>query len=439
MWAYRSRYGGRYRSYKKQFASRETYSLTVLLQHQRERFAQLITHSQEQSPFYQSRYQSIETPENIDHIDKLPILTKEDLKEHLSDIHTINRSDAVTSQTGGTTGTPIEVYFSKENVQERFAMLDNFREKAGYKLGKRTAWFSGKHIVFEKDLKKQRFWKTDNFYNVRYYSTFHIQQKNIPSYLGNLIGYKPEYLIGFTSSIVELATYGLNNDITFPEGLVKAVFPTAETLDEDARKNIETFFQCPVYNQYAASEGAPFIFECKEGNLHLELQSGVFEVLDDNDKPADTGRLVITSFTTYGTPLIRYDIGDRVTLDIHGTCSCINKNPLVKTILGRDKDFVLSEETGVIYVANIANAVKGVSGIIRFQITQKSINSITVLIQHNSDFTQNEKTLFLNNLKLRLGNQMTVKLESAQEILREKSGKYRLIKNYLSKKDYPEL
>ena len=40
-----------------------------------------------------------------------------------------------------------------------------------------------------------------------------------------------------------------------------------------------------MYNQYASSEGAPFIIECKEGNLHLELQSGVFEVLDENDKP----------------------------------------------------------------------------------------------------------------------------------------------------------
>ena len=43
------------------------------------------------------------------------------------------------------------------------AFLDNFRSKYGYKLGARTAWFSGKDILNINDVRKLRFWKTDYF------------------------------------------------------------------------------------------------------------------------------------------------------------------------------------------------------------------------------------------------------------------------------------
>src|SRR5690606_11712837 len=97
---------------------------------------------------------------------------------------------------------------------------------------------------------------------------------------------------------------------------------------------IEGFFKTKMYNQYASSEGAPFIFECEQGKLHLELQSGVFEVMDANNNPSPSGRLIVTSFTTEATPLIRYDIGDSISLESENiSCNCGIHNPIVKEIL----------------------------------------------------------------------------------------------------------
>ncbi len=138
-------------------------------------------------------------------------------------------------------------------------------------------------------------------------------------------------MIGFPSTMLEIARYGLKHKIDFTANSIKAVFPTAETISREMREEIESFFKTRMYNQYASSEGAPFIFECSRGNLHLELQSGVFEVLDDNNRPADSGKLVVTAFTTNGTPLIRYDIGDSIILEkdfIH--CDCGNHNPMIR-------------------------------------------------------------------------------------------------------------
>ena len=61
-----------------------------------------------------------------------------------------------------------------------------------------------------------------------------------------------------------------------------AITTTAETLYDYQRSIIQEFFQCKVYNQYASSEGSPFITECKSGSLHVNMDSGIFEFLNKN-------------------------------------------------------------------------------------------------------------------------------------------------------------
>jgi phenylacetate-CoA ligase len=308
-------------------------------------------------------------------------------------------------------------------------MMDNFRSQFGYELGKKTAWFSGKSLLTNRDIIRNKFWKTDYWYNVRYYSTFHIKDDYLKYYIENLIKFKPEYIIGFPTSLDELAKYGKRNNIQFPENMVKAIFTTSETVTKEIRKNIEEFFKANLFNQYSASEGAPIITECLNHRLHLELQSGVFEVLNENNLPSKNGRLVVTSFTTFGTPLIRYDIGDIVELSDE-KCPCGNHNPLVKQIIGRIDDYVYSPENGKINLTNIANAIKDINGIIKMQIIQDLINEINIkLVIEENIYKKNSENYLFSNLRDRLGNEMSIKLEYVKDIPVEKSGKYCVVKN----------
>ena len=314
-------------------------------------------------------------------------------------------------------------------------MLDNFRKRsAGYELGKKTAWFSGKALLSNSDVKKNRFWKTDHLKNVRYYSTFHIQTKFLGYYLDNLINYEPLYLVGFPSTICEIAKYGEMKNISFRPNIIKGIFPTAETITKEIRELLETYFKAPVFDQYASSEGAPFIIECDKGSLHMELQTGVFEVLDNADTPCNNGRLICTPFNTYGTPLLRYDIGDNVELT-NQTCDCGNNNPLVKKIHGRISDYIFSPETGQINLGNVSNCLKGVKGVIRFQMIQNELNHLTVLIERDETlFKDSYKTIFINNVRDRVGDKMTLTIDYVDTIPAEKSGKFRLIKNNIKDK-----
>lgn len=425
----RVRYGGRYKYYRKIFKKNSNLSLEELQILQKERYKSFVSQAIEHSVYFKDKFINQKNPTDLSAIFQLPILSKEDIRSNLNDVYTIDRKGAVISKTGGTTGKSLEVYFTKEDFQERFAMLDNFRANFGYKLGKKTAWFSGKNILTNKDVLKNRFWKEDYIYKVKYYSTFHIKKDYLGYYIKDLIDFAPEFLVGFPSNILEIAKYGITENLSFPKGIVKAIFPTAESITEVNKNIIESFFHCGVYDQYASSEGAPFIIECSNRNLHLELQSGVFEVLNKDNEPAQSGKLVVTSFTTHGTPLIRYDIGDSIELSAE-ICNCGNNNPLVKQILGRIDDYVYSIEKGKINLGNVSNTLKDINGIIKFQAHQNSINHILIkIVRDTKSFNNKSEERFRQNWIDRVGSKMELEFEYVLDIPVEKSGKFRLVKN----------
>jgi len=402
--AYKKRYAGDYSHLMKHYHKTAGLSLEELYHVQSEKYSSFLQFAIKNSKYYSNTLGDLALAQNIDNIQSLPVIDKETLRNNAKEIYTINQDEGIISKTGGTTGKSLQVLYTYSDVQERFALLDNFRSNFGYRLGKNTAWFSGKKLLSASDIKKNRFWKTDYIYNVRYYSTFHIHGKYLKFYLENLIKYRPMYMVGFPSTMYEIAKYGMAHSIAFPSDIIKAIFPTAETITSEIREVLEEYFKTNVYNQYASSEGAPFIFECKNKKLHLELQSGVFA-------------------------LIRYDIGDHIELE-EGACDCGNNNPLVKEVLGRISDYIYSEEIGKINLGNISNCLKGVTGIIKFQILQHAIDNILVLIEKDDSlFGSQYEKVFLKNLRDRVGQVIHIDLQYVEEIPVEKSGKFRLIKN----------
>src|SRR5690606_25639518 len=109
---------------------------------------------------------------------------------------------------------------------------------------------------------------------------------------------------------------------------------------------------CKVYNQYASSEGSPFITECTEGHLHINEDSGIFEFLNNKNNPAQPGeiaRMVVTSFRNWKTPLLRYDIEDNVLIPLTQiTCKCGCKMYYIEKIIGREDDILWTEEKGYV-------------------------------------------------------------------------------------------
>jgi phenylacetate-CoA ligase len=187
---------------------------------------------------------------------------------------------------------------------------------------------------------------------------------------------------------------------------------------------LERVFKCPVYNQYASSEGAPYITECSKHKLHIEQSSGIFEHFSDTDE------VLVTSFHTHGTPLIRYRIGDSVSFSDE-KCTCGNESLMVKDIQGRSRDFLYTAEGVKINGGNVANLFKNMpNALIRAQAIQDEMNSITILLEVDKEsYKEKYDQLLVKEFKHKFGLNTHITIQHVDEIPREKSGKYRLIVN----------
>lgn len=421
---YVERYGKEYRNHMLFLSKIENFTRNQLLELQNIEFMKLFYFAKQHSEFYKRIYSGIEI-KSIAEIDKLPIVTKDMLRRDVGSVYTISRK-FVEGHTGGTTGMSLVVRYTMQDMQRRMAVLDHFRLLHGFKKGMRRATFSGKHLIPPKD-KKKVFWRHNYFLNQRLYSTFDINEDQLSLYIENLNKFKPKVIDGFVTSIYDIASFLFRHGLKM-EFRPIAIFPTSETVTAEKRQLIEKVFKCNVRDQYASSEGAPFITECTEGHLHYRLDTGVIENI------AGTDEIAVTSFTTYGTPLIRYAIGDSVRFaPLEQKCRCGSSHPIVEEILGRKDDYLLATNGAKINLGNISNAFKNIpNAVINSQIIQEERDKLTVkIVVDEKRYKREYDELIIKEFKAKFGSDMKISLEKVKEIEKAPSGKYVFVKREL--------
>ena len=92
-------------------------------------------------------------------------------------------------------------------------------------------------------------------------------------------------------------------------------------------------------DRYASKEVYDIAYQCPiTNNLHINSELMLVEVLDDDNKqcaPGQSGRIVVTSFYNTVQPIIRYELGDLVTLA--EPCACGRSLPAISSLDGRTR------------------------------------------------------------------------------------------------------
>lgn len=430
---YRIRHGKNYKNYKNYHKKWEKSNKIELEKEVERRLGSFLKYAQENSKWFNE----IITDEVVEtlNIQSLPVLEKSDIVNCFNEIRTINKKGSIVNQTSGTTGSSLRTYMTRNDMQERWAIVDSHKEAHDFKFGKKTAWFSGKNLITQQDISKEICSHYDFINKIRYYSTFHINSENFDIYWESLNTFQPEFIVGFPSSVFAICEIADSKGLRLDKP-VNVFFSTSENLTSTYREVIGRVLGCKIADHYSASEGAPIILECTANSLHLNPLSGIIEVLDENLLPVEEGELIVTSFTSHGTPLIRYRVGDIIRLaSSDETCTCGSSFPLVKSIEGRSNDYIYSPQKGKVNQVNIGNSAKGIDGIICFQVIQKSKYSLEVLMVKNDNFNTHSENSFILALKQRVGNEMNIDISYVNDIPREKNGKFRIIKNKLNNND----
>jgi len=403
-------------------------------------FRALAEHCYDRSPYYRSLWKSRDLhPDDIRHRDDIrliPIVPKQDLRARTEEFFTEKTRWGMTAvHTSGTTGSPLTVYFSNEDMGRRYAFLERCRRWAGIRIGQKRASFTGRNIIPRRQ-ERPPFWRYNQPVSQLLFSSYHLTARNLPAYVEALAEFQPEIIDGYPSAIHIVADYVLRSAkarIIRP----RAVMVTAETVLTHQRQSIEAAFGAKLYDQYSSSEGAPFISECRNGRLHVHLDSGLIEVLDWEGNPAGPGRMgqmVVTSFTTSVVPLLRYAIGDTAIPSVKdgNPCECGLPFPTVDAIAGRVDDVLYTPDRG--FVGRLDTVFKSVpNSIVEAQIVQTSPDTILLrIVPDRSRYMPEHADEIVEEMRKRLGQVIEIRVEEVHAIPHSANGKMRPVVNLCS-------
>jgi phenylacetate-CoA ligase len=427
------RYAGNYNKYKQQYTRRLKYSRKEVSAYQNQELASILKYSVMNIPYYKDVFSKnnfdVTHVKTVEDLKCLPLLEKDTLRKIPQQFVNESQKKVLTLHTTGTTGTPLRIYCNNYDRQRNYAYFDRWLESLGIGASGKRATIGGRIIVPQKQ-DKPPFWRYSYFQKNMLYSSYHLTDENMGSYIDALRKYSPGYIDTYPSSIYSIAEFAMRNGINL-KGITNYIVTSAETLFSYMRSTIESAFEAKIYDQYGAAEMCVFVGQCKNGRYHIHDDYGIVEFIADNGAPAKPGEeaeIVCTGFVNKTMPLIRYRIGDRGVLSDE-KCECGLPFPVMEKIIGRMDDVIITPDGKK--VGRLSPVLKGFP-IKEAQYVQEDINVLKVLIVKGETYSEKTQKDVEQELRKRVGNAIQVEFKYVDHIIRGKGGKLKSIVSRIS-------
>lgn len=422
----RQRRRGRYHEFLADIRKRNRYTAGQFAEYQARRLARFLNDAVRTVPYYRDLF--TDGPLASADLARFPLLPKGPIREQpdrfVSAAH--RGAPLVTLATTGTTGSPMVVLSTHEARQENYAHFDNFLHLAGLDRTWRRAVVGGR-ILQRGDDERPPFWRRSYFQNALLFSSYHMDNRTLPSYVEAMVRFRARILEGYPSSLYGLACFVHDRGETRLR--LDGVVTSSETLLPHQREMMESAFRCRVFDQYGAAEMSVFAGQCVAGRYHVRPDYGAVELLVDGRpaRPGEEGEVICTGFLNAAMPLIRYRIGDRAVWD-DAACTCGLETPILREIIGRKDDVILTPEGR--HVGRLSPVLKGFP-VREAQYVQDAAGTLTVLLVADRGFTEDSLPGIEAELRKRVGPTLPIVLRCVESIPRGPGGKFRAVISHL--------
>ena len=255
--------------------------------------------------------------------------------------------------------------------------------KMGYQWKDVIVSFNGCRIN-EEDRIKNIYWQigVSNFpYGKKNFSTLYLDNQNAKFYWEELRRTDPAFIRGYASGIMEMCKLAKQNDFIMDLNL-KGIYLTSENFTQDEKNFISSYFKCPVYGQYGHTESSVFATQNPDNECYYcSPIYGYTEVVDSKGNQVNVGELgeiVVTGFTEYGLPFIRYKTGD---LAIYGGETDFGET-IFTQLLGREVDCIYNKEGKRIFLVGFifGGHIQAFNHIQTWQLHQSEIGKVAIYI-----------------------------------------------------------
>jgi phenylacetate-CoA ligase len=335
-----------------------------------------------------------------------------------------SRPWSIKGKTSGTTGTPLEVLRSMDSVRWENAFKRRHWAWSGFEIGMRRASLRG-DIIVPVGRKEPPFWLFNRFNNQLLLSSRHLKAPFIGQIADALQRFQPRLLEAYPSTAFALARYLERQNVKLE---IPFVYTGSEILYAYQREIIESRIG-RVLDFYGMAERVAFASECEMGNLHINSDYSLVEILDDSDHETDgPGYLVGTTFHNLVMPLIRYRMSDQTAWK-QGVCSCGRAYPMIEPIAGKFEDVIFGAEGEPVSPSLVTFAFKGVHHIDSSQVAQVSPGVWEVRIVPAANYSDSDGRQIIQNIHSLVDARIQVRTKLVREIPRTAAGKYRWVVN----------
>jgi len=410
-----------------------------LQEFQQQRLKEIVRYAYENVELYRQKWRQYGVhPDDIQtlaDLKKLPIITKDDLRQGFPDAirsREFRPEDCFTVGTSGSTGTPVRVFVDIDK-----AMVDLALSEPRYMGEMPPVTFprAVRDCLLRRNIMFMSIFVNNELaYETLYARLFPMMRHTVVDcllppgvHIEQINAKKPRYLHTYASVLRNVCIAAREAGIRMHRP--QLLFATGEVTDPHLRTMVRETFGTDLMDSYASVEFGFIACEClRHEGLHLFTWKVLVELLDSQGQEVpdgQTGRVVVTDLFNRATPLIRYDgLGDYA-IRKQGPCSCGKPLPLLARLEGRMADTVVLPDGQTVHPYSLTLALEDVPHLNKFQIRQERPDHVRVLLVKDRtkeaqgvSFAPDGKLgrSILDRFSTILKDQVSVELETAEDI-----------------------
>lgn len=382
-------------------------------------------------PYYRDLFARLgfdpSTVRSLQDLQRLPFLTKAEIRTHTDALKHRNAQDLSRFNTGGSSGEPLVFFIGKERVSHDVAAKWRATRWWDVDIGDRelVVWGSPIELGAQDRVRRVR----DALLRTSLLPAFEMSEAKLDAFVAEIRQRRPRMLFGYPSALTLIARHAVKRGQRMDDLGIRVAFVTSERLYDDQRQAIASTFGCRVANGYGGRDAGFIAHECPSGQLHLTAEDIIVELVDGEGRPVpdgQAGEIVVTHLATRHFPFVRYRTGD---VAVMGTepCACGRTLPTLREIQGRSTDFVVAADGTVMHGLALIYIVRDLPGVQSFKIVQESLQHTRLMMVVSPTFDRAQQATIAAGFQRRLGAGVQVDVEFVDRIPAEKSGKFRYV------------